>query len=124
MIVAGGVRPAASSDERGHQMTGPGYGYSEGAHEAASKHVREVNAQLQQQLTQLAGRLDSLQGAWSGTAAASFQGLHQRWNADTVKLNNTLESIAGLLDKSGSTYASTEEEGQAGFSKILGALGS
>jgi WXG100 family type VII secretion target len=104
-------------------MTGPGYGYSEGAHEAASKHVREVNGQLQQQLRQLAGRLESLQGAWSGTAATAFAELHQRWNADTVRLNNALESIAGLLEQSGSTYASTEAEGQAGFSKIMGALG-
>jgi WXG100 family type VII secretion target len=105
-------------------MTGPGFGYAEGAHEAASKHVREVNAQLQQQLAQLAGRLESLQGAWSGSAASAFQGLAQRWNAETVRLNGTLEDIAGLLDASGSTYASTEQEGQAGFSTILGALGS
>jgi WXG100 family type VII secretion target len=104
-------------------MTGPGYGYSEGAHEAASKHVRDVNAQLQQQLNSLAARMESLQGAWVGTAATAFQSLHQRWNADTVKLNNTLDSIAGLLDQSGSTYASTEAEGQQGFSKIMGALG-
>jgi WXG100 family type VII secretion target len=104
-------------------MAGPGYGYAEGAHEAASKHVREVNAQLQQQLNQLAARLESVQGAWSGSAATAFTALHQRWNADTVKLNQTLESIAGLLDTSGSTYAATEQEGQAGFSKILGALG-
>jgi WXG100 family type VII secretion target len=104
-------------------MTGPGFGYSDGAHEAASKHVLEVNAQLQQQLRQLAGRLEGLQGTWSGSAASAFQGLHQRWNAETVKLNSTLEGIAGLLDRSGATYAATEDEGSAGFSKIMGALG-
>src|SRR4051794_28839955 len=98
------------------------YGYSDGAHEAASKHVRDVNGQLQGDLKALESKLDGLRGAWVGTAATSFTALHQRWNADTQKLNNALVAIADLLDSSGSTYAATEDDAGAQMSKIQGAL--
>ena len=99
-----------------------GISRQDGAQQAASPRVRDVNAQLQQQLSQLTSRMESVQSAWTGDAATAFHGLQQRWTDNANKLNSTLVDIADMLDSTGARYDATEVETQQSFSGITSAL--
>lgn len=91
--------------------------------QAAAQHVRDVNAQIQSQLSSLLARLDPLMGTWQGSAATSFQTLKERWHQDATQLNSALHSIGDGLARSQSGYAATEEGTQQNFSSITRKLG-
>ncbi|MDQ6772220.1 MAG: WXG100 family type VII secretion target [Candidatus Dormibacteraeota bacterium] len=91
--------------------------------QAASRHVYEVNAQIQSQLSNLLARLDPLMGTWQGSAATSFQVLKQRWHEDATKLNLALRGIGDGLVQSHGNYQRSEETNQQGFSSISSRLG-
>ncbi|MCM3921858.1 WXG100 family type VII secretion target [Frankia sp. AiPs1] len=88
----------------------------------ASQHVYDVNANIQNQLNLLIGRLEALQGNWHGDAATSFQVLKERWNGDARKLSEALQSIGDALKQSHANYQGTEEQNRSGFSRIGTAL--
>jgi WXG100 family type VII secretion target len=91
--------------------------------DAASKHVYEVNAQIQATLGNLLARLDPLMSTWQGSAATSFQVLKQRWHDDATKLNQALHGIGDGLVSNQRNYATTEDTNQQGFSSITSRLG-
>ena len=91
--------------------------------QTASRHVYDVNAQIQSQLSNLLARLDPLTGTWQGSAAVSFQGLKERWHQDATQLNAALRAIGDGLVKVHSTYAATEENTQQSFTSISRKLG-
>jgi WXG100 family type VII secretion target len=91
--------------------------------EAASRHVYEVNAQIQATLSSLLARLDPLMNTWQGSAATSFQVLKQRWHEDATKLNQALRGIGDGLVANTRNYATTEETNQQGFGSISSRLG-
>jgi WXG100 family type VII secretion target len=91
--------------------------------EAASRHVYEVNAQIQATLSNLLARLDPLMNTWQGSAATSFQVLKQRWHEDATKLNEALRGIGDGLVTNTRNYATTEDTNQQGFGSISSRLG-
>ncbi len=90
--------------------------------EVASRHVFEVNEQIQGELRSLLQRLEPLFGAWEGTAATSFHVLKDRWHADATTLNDVLRSIAEGLTSNTQAYAATEDTNHTGFTGMAGAL--
>lgn len=89
----------------------------------ASQHVYDVNDRIQAQLTGLWQKLEPLRGAWQGSAATSFQVVHERWQADAAKLNTALRAIGDALVGTHRNYAMTEQTNQSGISKIQASLG-
>jgi len=90
---------------------------------AASRHVADVNAQVQSELSALMGRLEPLSGAWKGSAAVSFQALAVRWNENARKLNDALADISAAIATSGQVYQASDEAQQSSFSGISSVLG-
>jgi ESAT-6 family protein len=91
--------------------------------QVAGQHVRDVNAQIQSQLTTLLARLDPLMSSWQGSAATSFQVLKDRWHQDATQLNVALGAIADGLAQAQSTYNTTEASTQQSFTSITRKLG-
>jgi WXG100 family type VII secretion target len=91
--------------------------------QVAAQHVRDVNAQIQSQLSSLLARLDPLMGTWQGSAATSFQTLKERWHQDATQLNAALHAIGDGLAKAQSGYTATEEASQQSFTSISRKLG-
>lgn len=88
--------------------SGGGFGTELPTMQQASRHVYEVNQQVQGQLSNLLTRLEPLMGAWKGGAATSFDNLKQRWHDNATKLNEALRSIGDGLGQSEQTYQTQE----------------
>jgi ESAT-6 family protein len=99
------------------------YGTQLDTMQQASQHVRDVNGQIQGQLSSLMSRLEPLSSAWKGSSAVSFQALHQRWNDNAAKLNNALADISDAIATSQTTYRTSDESQQQSFSNISSTLG-
>jgi len=84
----------------------------------ASRHVHEVNQQIQGQLSQLLVRLEPLMGTWRGEAAASFHNLKQRWHENATSLNEALGGIGDGLGQSQQTYQAQEATNVQDISRI------
>jgi WXG100 family type VII secretion target len=91
--------------------------------QTASRHVYDVNAQIQAQLSNLLARLDPLTGTWQGSAANSFLVLKDRWHQDAIQLNAALRAIGDGLVKAHGNYQATEQSNQQGFTSITRKLG-
>ena len=88
----------------------------------AAKDVRSTRQQVDAKLKDLSGEVDNLRAGWQGSAAGGFQQLMVRWNEDVRKLLGAMDSIADLLDKSGTTHAANDQEQQEAFGRIHSAL--
>ncbi|NHC44036.1 WXG100 family type VII secretion target [Motilibacter aurantiacus] len=99
------------------------YGTQLDTMQEASRHVADVNQQIQGQLSSLMSRLEPLSAAWKGSSAVSFQALHQRWNENAAKLNDALSDISQAIAVSGTTYQRSDESQQQSFSSITSVLG-
>ncbi len=108
--------------ERG-EVVAAQYGAQISTMHQASLHVRDVNQQIQSQLSSLMGQLDGLPGAWKGAAAMSFVTLQNRWNQDATRLNNALSDIADAIAISKTGYHFADQEQSDHFSTITNALG-
>lgn len=94
-----------------------------GTMHGAAQHVRDVNQQIQTELSSLMGRLDPLTSTWKGQAAVAFHRLRARWNDDAVKLNDALSHIASAIEASKTTYQTRDQAGEQNMSAIASALG-
>lgn len=99
------------------------YGTQLDTMQQASSHVRDVNQQIQVQLSSLQSRLEPLASTWKGSAAVSYHSLQARWNDDAQKLNRALSDIAEAIVSNRSTYQQSDESHSASFSNITSALG-
>lgn len=100
-----------------------GFGTDLQTMEAASKHVMDVNAQIQQQLSSLMSKIEPLASAWKGQAQVSFMQLQTRWQDNAQKLNAALSDIAEAMSQSKVTYQTSDEQQASSFGNISGALG-
>jgi WXG100 family type VII secretion target len=89
----------------------------------ASRHVSDVNAEIQSELSALMRRLEPLAGSWKGNAAVSFHALQVRWNENAAKLNDALADISTAIAQSGTTYRTADDTQQSSFSNITSVLG-
>ncbi|MGA3561757.1 WXG100 family type VII secretion target [Melissospora conviva] len=90
-------------------------------HTAASD-VRSTRQDVDGELKKLWNVVDDLALAWKGGASTGFQQLMTRWNEDTAKLLVAMDSIAELLDKSGTTHQVNDEEQKQMLDKFQSAL--
>ncbi len=88
----------------------------------AANDVRTVRSEVDGELKRLWNTVDDLAIAWQGSASKGFQDLMRQWNTDTEKLQVALDSIAELLDKSGTTHQVNDEEQQQMLDKFHQAL--
>ena len=89
----------------------------------ASRHVSDVNQQVQSELLALMSRLEPLTGAWKGGSATSFHALKARWHDNAAMLNDALADISAAIATSATTYRSADETQQSSFSGISSVLG-
>lgn len=89
----------------------------------ASRHVSDVNQQVQSELSALMSRLEPLAGTWKGSSAVSFHSLKARWNENAARLNDALADISAAIATSGTTYRAADENQQSSFSGISSVLG-
>ena len=100
-------------------------GYATGSDELLrlGKQIDDVNSQTQNTLKGLNGKLEILQSAWSGNAATAFHQLLERFNEDTAKLQQALQSISEQITGTAQTYIQQEEEHSSSLSNINSRLG-
>jgi ESAT-6 family protein len=90
-------------------------------HKAAGD-VRTARSDVDGDLKKLWGVVDDLAIAWQGNASLGFQRLMERWNGDVNGLLKSLDDIADLLDKGGTTHQVNDEEQQTMINKFQSAL--
>ncbi|GAA4713530.1 hypothetical protein GCM10023215_65640 [Pseudonocardia yuanmonensis] len=83
----------------------------------------ETDEHVQAELAGLRSRLTPLAGTWRGEAAATFEALMARWDADARALSAALGGIGEAITGAGRTYRQAEEEQSASLSAIRAALG-
>jgi early secretory antigenic target protein ESAT-6 len=78
--------------------------------QAASGDIARISGEIDAQVTAMMGRLNGLQGAWTGTASARFQALVTEWQGTQRQVRASLDSIGGVLAAAGVQYAETEAQ--------------
>ncbi|MDQ3404465.1 MAG: WXG100 family type VII secretion target [Actinomycetota bacterium] len=100
-----------------------GYGITPEEMAKAAVDVDNVNQQSQDALKSLYSNLQPLQDNWTGQASTAFQTLIQRYNDDSRKLHDALQSISEQLKESNTAYVRQEEEAASSMSNITNVLG-
>jgi WXG100 family type VII secretion target len=100
-------------------------GFSTGAPELlkAAQDMDTANSELGDLLNSLLGKLEPLQGAWSGEASTAFHNLLERYATDARKLNDSLLQISEAVTGTAHTYTQQEQEQASTMSKLTQALG-
>jgi 6 kDa early secretory antigenic target len=78
--------------------------------QAASGDIARISGEIDAQVTAMMGRLNGLQGAWTGTASARFQALVAEWQGTQRQVRASLDSIGVVLAAAGAQYAETEAQ--------------
>ncbi|KRE58949.1 WXG100 family type VII secretion target [Phycicoccus sp. Soil748] len=78
--------------------------------QAASGDIARISGEIDAQVTAMMGRLNGLQGAWTGTASSRFQALVAEWQGTQRQVRASLDSIGGVLAAAGAQYAETEAQ--------------
>jgi WXG100 family type VII secretion target len=74
-----------------------------------AQYVQDLVPQIQSQLQQLNGEMESLFATWKGQASVSFQRLHATWHQDYVQLNQSLDRIGQELQTNHRNYLSSDQ---------------
>ena len=77
---------------------------------AASGDIARISGEIDAQVNAMMGRLQGLQDAWTGTAAARFQTLVAEWHSTQRQVRASLDSISTVLGAAGAHYAETEAQ--------------
>ncbi|HEV7145670.1 MAG TPA: WXG100 family type VII secretion target [Pedococcus sp.] len=77
---------------------------------AASGDIARISGEIEGQVTAMMSRLQGLQDAWTGSAAARFQTLVSEWHATQRQVRASLDSISTVLGAAGAHYAETESQ--------------
>lgn len=76
--------------------------------QAASGDISRISAEIEGQVSQMMSRLTGLQDAWTGSAAARFQGVVGEWQGTERQVRLALDNIGRVLSAAGVQYAETE----------------
>ncbi|WP_027501821.1 MULTISPECIES: WXG100 family type VII secretion target [Rhodococcus] len=90
--------------------------------ETASRHVGDVNADIQGQLSSLQGRLAAVNGAWEGAAKVAFDNLMVRWDSSAKRLNESLLAISENIKANGVAYAAVQDDHTSAINSAGGGL--
>jgi WXG100 family type VII secretion target len=99
-----------------------GFAKGEGTLPAIADTMINTNERLQDNARQLAQAVESVQGAWTGQAAQSFNTLMEAYGRDFKTMNDSLFQIAEQIQSSEQEYARQEEEAARDVSAITATL--
>ncbi len=77
--------------------------------QAAASDMSAIAGDIESSVGAMHARLTSLEGSWTGAAAAEFQGLVGEWAALQSRVRADLAQIATLTSRASGTYQQTEE---------------
>ena len=77
--------------------------------QSKAQYVQGLVPQIQAQLQQLNGEMESLFGTWKGQASTSFQRLHATWHQDYARLNQSLDRIGAELQSNHRNYLASDQ---------------
>lgn len=92
-------------------MTSGAFNTSAATMAQAATKVNDVNEQIKAELRTLQTAVEGVRSHWKGAAATSFQGLMERWHADSQKLSTALNQISEQIAVSGKAYTATDDSG-------------
>lgn len=75
---------------------------------ATAGDIARISSEIEGQVNLMMARLNGLQDAWTGAAAAQFQGVVAQWQGTQRQVRASLDSIGQVLSVAGSQYAETE----------------
>ncbi|MGK9146366.1 WXG100 family type VII secretion target [Plantibacter flavus] len=84
--------------------------------ERAATAARVTIEQIQSEVNRLHAQLSALDGQWTGTAAAAFHGVVDRWRGTQRQVEEHLGEISRALTVAGSQYADIERANASMFS--------
>ncbi|HZE39127.1 MAG TPA: WXG100 family type VII secretion target [Stackebrandtia sp.] len=87
-----------------------------------SSNMRDAVEQARAQLSKIRGEVSASQAFWSGSAALSFGNLMTEYDTKSGKLQNALDTIANLVDKSAANHSSNEDLQSRSMNNLMGVL--
>ncbi|HQF03412.1 MAG TPA: WXG100 family type VII secretion target [Phycicoccus sp.] len=84
--------------------------------QSASVDIATIAGDIESQVQSMMGRLNALEDAWRGAAAAQFQGVVAQWQGTQTQVKASLDSIGQVLGQAGEVYADTEAQAVRMFS--------
>lgn len=84
---------------------------------AAAGDIRRMSAQIESDVAGMMARLNALQSAWRGSAAAGFQQVVTQWSATQRQVRESLDAIETGLSRAGTQYADVEAANAALFAR-------
>ena len=76
---------------------------------AAASDMSSIASEIESSVQAMHSRLTSLEGSWTGAAAAQFQSLVSEWAALQGRVREDLAQIATLTSRASGTYQQTED---------------
>jgi WXG100 family type VII secretion target len=86
--------------------------------EQTAAKFEQANDSLNQMLSQLMSKLETLQSAWAGAGAKSFETVKVAWSEDQQKIAVALAETATAIRTAGQQYTASDSEAQSRVSKI------
>lgn len=77
--------------------------------EAAAGDMARIAGDIETSVAAMAGRMQSLAGVWSGTAASEWQALLAEWRTLQTRVREDLVQIGQLTARAGASYQQTED---------------
>lgn len=96
---------------------------ADGALDRGAKIVSDTRSELTSELAGLRGKLAGIGAQWKGSGSTSFQSAMTRWDEDSKKIIDALNSFEQNLRSSQTTYTQRDETAQSSFSKLQSRLG-
>jgi len=103
-------------------MTNASYKTEMATMQTASRHVHDVEGQINASLNALMSKLETLYSTWQGAGATSFHSLKERWRDSTKRLNESLDGISVALAKTATQYSQAEDSSDTDFKGVAGSL--
>jgi 6 kDa early secretory antigenic target len=77
--------------------------------QSKAQYALNLVPQIQSQLQQLNGEMESLFGTWKGQASTSFERVHITWQQDYQQLNRGLDRIGQELQRNHRNYSGADQ---------------
>ncbi len=78
--------------------------------------VAVIAGQIEEAMTSMRHKLESLQGVWKGAAAGQYVQLHTEWQTAQTKVRTSLQDIGVTIGRAGGAYAAVEHQVMATLS--------
>lgn len=94
----------------------------ENALRTGAGHVADARTTMNTQISDLRGRLTSLQGQWRGTGQLAFTNVMTNWERDATRLTSALENFEANLTGTDQAYTETDDSAQQAMNAFNASL--